>query len=162
MELKKILLGGAGAYGLYWLYQHGVFGGAAPAASPSSTPTNPTTQPVQNPTVQPPNTKALVLARAGNDPNELLTFDQWNFFYSQIRGIPGPDPNQFLDQAHRSQNLSIDEWWGDMTSAGFSGLGCAECPKTNCGGCAHSKRAGFSRRGTPRNPHVQIPRGVIG
>jgi hypothetical protein len=60
---------------------------------------------------------------SGGFATDLLTFDDWNFYYSQVRGITGPDPNMNLTSTTRNMKMSAQQWWGYMTQDGFSGLG---------------------------------------
>lgn len=49
-----------------------------------------------------------------------LTSHEWNWFYSQVRGVPGPDPGPlFADPLRR---MSVEEYWPAISAAGFSGL----------------------------------------
>src|SRR5579864_7748972 len=117
----KLAIGGGV---LYYLYESGwlssLSGGLLPAPAAAS--------PVLSAggaaaSVVHPDTFTLVRQAAGLQPGALQTFDQWNFYYNKVRGIPGPDPSNFLDAAHRSQNLTDSEWWADMQQGGFSGMG---------------------------------------
>jgi hypothetical protein len=60
---------------------------------------------------------------SGGDPTSMQTFDTWNYFYQQVRGIAGPDPGQYLSSADRQEKMSVQEWWSFMIGAGFSGMG---------------------------------------
>jgi hypothetical protein len=53
----------------------------------------------------------------------LQTVDVWNYYYQQIRGIPGPAPETLFPNNDRNEKYSMDEWWAAMTGQGFSGLG---------------------------------------
>ena len=72
------------------------------------------------------NTKSLVVAAAtagGAAPNSYQTVDVWNYYYNQVRGIPGPAPEQVFPGVDRNKTYSVDEWWNALTGAGFSGIG---------------------------------------
>lgn len=84
------------------------------------------TQTTNTTTVFNTDTLALVAKKAndsGTDPNSLQTFDTWNYFYANVRGIEGPDPSVYLSAANRSMLMSINEWAGYMAKGGFSGMG---------------------------------------
>lgn len=53
----------------------------------------------------------------------MQTVDVWNYYYQQIRGIPGPAPETLFPSNDRNEKYSMDEWWSAMTGQGFSGLG---------------------------------------
>jgi hypothetical protein len=123
------------AGGAYLLYESGILSsltggllpapaGSAPATTSTTTGSTSTGSPTNPTTTAPgtPNTLALVAAAAGG-ANQLLTFDQWNYYYKSVRGIAGPDPSLYLSSANRDMNLSINEWWTYMQQAGLSGLG---------------------------------------
>ena len=104
-----------------------------------------TTPQANNPTLA--NTVSLVAAamkKAGNDPTQMYTFDTWNYWYQQVRGIPGPDPNQYLSAANRSENISISEWQGYMQQGGFNGLGLL----------AHRINPYWNPQGTPEGDNL--------
>lgn len=128
--------------GLYVLYQSGLLsqisGGLIPTPAPSTggggttgggsssggtvssgggTPVNPNTPPPGT-----LDTKTLVGQAAGG-ANQLFTFDQWNWFYERVRGIPGPDPSIYLSAQNRNKTLTLSEWWAFMQAAGLNGLG---------------------------------------
>lgn len=121
--LTTVALVGVGGY---LAYQMGLFNslfGAAPATT-GTTGGGSGSSNVNNPTNPPPgtlDTRGLVAQRAGN-PNS-MTFDQWNYFYAIVRGVPGPDPATYLSGDQRARQLTINEWWAYMQSAGMNGLG---------------------------------------
>ncbi len=70
-----------------------------------------------------PDIKALVAAAAAraNRPT-LQTFDEWNWFYSQVRGVPGPAIEDVFPGRDRGYRMAIDEWWAGVSQHGLSGL----------------------------------------
>src|SRR5579863_492640 len=147
---KVLLIGGGG----YLLYQTGILsaltGGLIPApaaagsppstssgstGTPSSGPTNTTAPPPTNPAAPPPATPTwqLVLAKATaqNPPaNPLtLTWDQWNYYLSQVSGLTGSSLPQASAVPAIVQNpnqlLQVSQWWAyaQQASPGLSGLG---------------------------------------
>jgi hypothetical protein len=157
--MTSILKWAAIAAGAYWLYESGLLSsfGLAPAAtstgSTAAPPPNPAGAPPTNTATTTP-TKSLVLAAAQSATGlaaPLLTFDQWNAYYQRVRGIAGPDPGIYLTGASRTENLSIDEWWGDMQQSGFSGF-------------VRSGMGGFVTREmqyTYENPFTPPPEGLV-
>jgi hypothetical protein len=129
--LDLALIGG----GAFLAYETGLLsmltGGLIPAPGSTTTTTTtppapgaPTSPPV-NPVTPPPGTTTVldqVAAKAGG-ASQLLSFDQWNYAYQAVRGVPGPAPDQFLSAADRFKLISINEWWGYMQQAGLSGIG---------------------------------------
>jgi hypothetical protein len=103
--------------------------GTTTNANNPGTSTNPstTTNTTNTNNALPPNTKSLVLNAATQygvgGAGALNSVDTWNYFYNQIRGIPGPAPEDLFPNNDKNQKYSIDEWWAAMTSKGFSGLG---------------------------------------
>jgi hypothetical protein len=89
------------------------------------------------------------LQASGVDPTSYQTFDTWNFYYQKTRGIAGPDPGTFLTSSTRSELMSLDQWWGYMTSAGFSGMGLI----------AHAVNPYHNYQGTPFGANV-VPNGM--
>lgn len=116
MKIATVLVGAGVAAAL--AYKLGYLDQFLPA---DLDPVSPITPEPSNPAVAAPNTKGMVLAAAGGG-SPMLSFDAWNAFYRSVRGINGPDPNDFLTVSTRSQNLSIEEWWNYMGRAGFSGI----------------------------------------
>lgn len=101
------LVGGAA----YCAYKSGLFGGAS-----SSTPA--ATTPAATPSVD---LKALV---TGRTDQTLLNADEWNYYYTQVRGTPGPDPTAIWPNQDRSYRMTFDEWLSGIRAKqpGFSGL----------------------------------------
>jgi len=121
MKILEIgLIAGAG----YLLLKSGILSSlTGTTAAASSGGTTMTSNPV-NPSAPPPgalDTLSLVRQRAAGASS--LTFDQWNYLYSLVRGTPGPDPSVFLIPDQRGKLLSINEWWAYIQSAGMNGLG---------------------------------------
>jgi hypothetical protein len=86
---------------------------------------------------------------AGVNPNtQLFTFDQWNYYYQAVRGIPGPDPKSVVGYTP-GENISITEWWSYMSGSGFSGLGAI----------GHGINPYANPQGTPFRQNL-IPRGI--
>lgn len=79
------------------------------------------------------NTKNLVLKAAAGQlaDDQLLSGDQWNYFYEKVRGTSGPDPTELWPDRDRAFRMSVDEWWSSVSAKGFTGLGC---PGGLCGG----------------------------
>jgi hypothetical protein len=128
-----VTLGLAAAAG-YLLYQYGLPDFASPAAPP----VNPAVPEPAPAVVATAPTRALVLKSAAVTPDHLYNTDEWNHFYNQVRGIPGPAPEDLFPSQPRERRVTIDEWWAAMQGKGFSGLGCG-----------------------PRNPFVREPGGCL-
>ena len=56
------------------------------------------------------------------DPTSYQSVDTWNYYYNQVRGIPGPSPETLFVGVDRNKLYSINEWWTAMTGQGFSGF----------------------------------------
>lgn len=84
----------------------------------------PAVQPPAQPPSQPPaTTRNLVLAAATAAGNTgLQTFDVWNYYYAQVRGIPGPAIEDALPGTLRDYKMTVDQWWAGVSSVGVSGL----------------------------------------
>jgi len=125
--LKAALIGG----GAYLLYESGILssltGGAIPSpvssatpASVSTTPSNPNSPSPTNPNSPPPATPTwtLVLQKAissnpGIQQPVMLTFYQWNYYYTQVTGLPGPAPDS-LPSFNANQLLQVSQWWAGV------------------------------------------------
>ncbi|MBZ5580904.1 MAG: hypothetical protein LAQ30_01640 [Acidobacteriia bacterium] len=133
--LKYALIGG----GLAWLFFSdqikaalAIGATAAPPASPA--PADTTTPAPQPAALDTTSAKARLLAAASKDPaytagQGTLNIWQWNYYYSQIRGVPGPDATAigFADGATR---VTVDEYWAAMTG---HGLGAIRRRRTHAG-----------------------------
>lgn len=128
-NLLTLLAVGVGGYLLYENYlaptavvttSNGVpvtsVGSGTPVTTPASAGTNQTVAPTTLQLV------ANAVSKDGGDPNGRMSFDQWNYYFAMVRGVPGPDPASAAPSYDRNYLYSITEWWGKMTNAGFSGL----------------------------------------
>ncbi len=136
MDLLKL---GLMAGGAYLLYETGILssltGGLFPAPAspglPSGTPQNPATPSPSNPASPGPDTRGLLLSTVqkyiqnnagakfqGSLSYPLITGDQWNYFYNQVRGRDPLGAGVTVPAG----NISVDEFWGPVSAAGFSGL----------------------------------------
>lgn len=84
-------------------------------------------------------TRSLVLSTAEKALNvtapPLLNSDQWNYYYSQVRNVPGIDPLLLFPGVDRSKTYTVDEWWSASQARGLSG--CGSCPgRRGLGGCS--------------------------
>jgi hypothetical protein len=126
MQVKDLLGFGAVVVGGYFLLKE-VFGIDVLASLGIGTPVAPTqtTPQVTDPTVvAAANTKSQVLAAmvaGGFDASKYHTVSEYNWFYSKVRGIPGP--SNLIPGDTGSTLYSFDEWWTALVGAGFSGLG---------------------------------------
>lgn len=68
------------------------------------------------------NLRARVLAAAGVPDSQLLTFDQWNYYFRTVRGVDGPAPEDAMPGQDRNRLLSIDEWLKLATPLGVGSL----------------------------------------
>lgn len=64
------------------------------------------------------------MAAAGDDPTKSYTVYGWNYYYTEVTGVPGPDPGLILPNSANpdSELIDINTWWAGMQNAGFSGL----------------------------------------
>ncbi len=164
--LKFALIGG----GAYLLYESGILssltGGAiaspssttqpappatpAPASStssPSTVPPQSTASPAPAPPAAVPTWQRVLDAAGGGNPAQ--TFDQWNYFFQQVTGTPGPDPVPFVGAAgsdSRNQNLQVAQWWNFIQQW-----------KPGLQGISGFRRAPYFAAAPPRNPRAQMP-----
>lgn len=138
MKILPIALTAAGAYVAYKMGLFNSLFGSTPATTSTTGGGGSTGTGVNNPTNPSPgtlDTRGLVAQRAGN-PNS-MTFDQWNYIYALVRGVPGPDPAMYLSADQRARQLTINEWWSYMQQAGMNGLGItARVPRPGLSGYA--------------------------
>lgn len=68
---------------------------------------------------------AQVQAAASQAGYVLLNADQWNWFYEQVTGNAGPDPEyyRFFPAGQRDMQMSVETWWAHMERVGVAGLG---------------------------------------
>lgn len=123
MDIGKLLLFGGIGFVAYEYFTGGFetatsttppVGGIQPAnspAPPASTAANPLT--TQN--------MVLALAAKQNPPFTQGTVDQWDYYYSQARGIDAPDPGGYVTADQRSEILTFPEWWALASAHGLSG-----------------------------------------
>jgi hypothetical protein len=112
-DVLKYLLIGVGGY----LLIRQIFGHHETAVS---APPEPTPSPVPG-----PDTKRLVLEaaqKAGNGDNPMLTFDQWNYYYEQVRGAHGPAIEDAMPGVDRNFRMTVDEWWAAVQKVGLRGV----------------------------------------
>lgn len=67
-------------------------------------------------------TLELVKSAAAKAGFSEATADQWNWFYEQARGVPGPDPASIWPNRDRAYRMTAEEWFAGVGS-GLSGLG---------------------------------------
>jgi CubicO group peptidase (beta-lactamase class C family) len=116
-DLGKILLLGGAAYLAYEFF---FAPAAAPATAPAAGP-QPATAPT--PTANPQTTQQLIQAAAAADtpPFTQGTADQWDVYYSRVRGIAAPDPGSYLTADNRAEIFTFPEWWALASAHGLSG-----------------------------------------
>lgn len=114
------------AVGGFVLYEY-LTHSSVPASSTTSTDPSASTTPSGGTAAAGSTTKTLVAAKAaqaGYGPGSLLNWDQWNYFFTQARGVPGPSyPADFYNGRDSQYKMTIDEWWAGYSSLGLSGLG---------------------------------------
>lgn len=123
------------AIGGYWLleqmnYVPCLFGctAATPSTGTATTPQaanpNNATTAATTSSATPSAIQAAMVANH-DDFTKMHTAWQWNYYYQNVRGIPGPDPNVLFpnNPYATSQEFTFDEWWSAMQGQGFSGLG---------------------------------------
>lgn len=131
-SIVKIGLIGAGAFVAYELFFKGhlppILSSVPPSATSSATqqPQN-TPSPASVSVAAAATTKDLIVRAAQSGApagwDHLYTWDQWNYFYAQVRGVPGPDLSNAWPGRDRGYRMAIDEYWAAMTAQGLSGLG---------------------------------------
>lgn len=89
-------------------------GTSNPPAPPASTPPPPS-QPVPIQTLV-----SNAAARAGYPAGSLLSFDEWNYFYQQVRGAYGPAWEDANPTKPREYKMSLAEWWAMVSPLGVS------------------------------------------
>ncbi len=53
-----------------------------------------------------------------------LSYDQWNWYYAAVRGVPGPSWEDAIGGTHdRSWKMTVDEYLALVAAKGFSGAG---------------------------------------
>ncbi len=122
MDIGKLLLLGGAAYIAYEYF-------IAPASTPVATApggiqaATMTTAPPAPPAANPLTTQGMVLgiANAQNPPFTEGTVDQWDYYYTQARGIPAPDPGGYVTSDQRAEILTFPEWWALASAHGLSG-----------------------------------------
>lgn len=127
--LKIAALAGGGL--LLWPHLQDFLSGATGQAL-TTTPTAPAppivkeTPPEPAPAPAPPLTQSVrqqVAAAAQKDGLTMLTWDQWNFYYAQIRGASAGG----WDEANtggrpREYRMTLDEWYSTVAPWGLSGV----------------------------------------
>lgn len=122
MNWKVLLIGGAIAYMVFRDQINAALDSTAPAALPAVAQT-PSAIPIAA-GLDNTNTKSLIQQAAfkgGGSPDNMLTVDQWNYYYAQVRGIPAPGANAIGFPAGE-ERVTLDEYWAAMTSAGLGVL----------------------------------------
>lgn len=99
-----------------------------PTSTTTATTTNTTTTNTPTSTVsqnQTMNAIQAAMVKANDDPTQYHTVYEWNYYYTQVRGVQGPDPNMLFpgNPSATSELFSFSEWWSAMTGNGFSGMG---------------------------------------
>lgn len=117
-EAIKIALLLLGVY-LVWRYlssRLGITSGAQPTAAAEGAPTR-----AALPSAT-PDLVAAAAAQAGYGPGSVLNADQWNYFYSQVRGEAGPDPLAVWPDRDRGYRMTLEEWWAGASQKGLAGV----------------------------------------
>jgi hypothetical protein len=142
MDAGKVIGFGLLAVGGYWLLEElgivpcvfGCTAAATPVATPATNTTNTTastsvtaSQAVSQTGIATASTIQKVEAKmvaAGDDPTKTYTVYGWNYYYTEVTGVPGPDPSLVLPNSANpdSELIDINTWWAGMQNAGFSGL----------------------------------------
>ena len=77
---------------------------------------------VQNPAYSPTTRDRVAnAARLAGNP-DLLSFDQWNYYFEQVRGIPGPPIEAVFPNLNRATRMSVDDWWNAIAARGLEEL----------------------------------------
>lgn len=97
--------------------------GAGAGTSPPAPANN--TQPPAAPPTPPPsaaiNLESLIRAAAGKPrASDLLSFDQWNYFYQKVRGVAGPAVEDAFPGMDRAYLMNYEEWQRGVAPFGIS------------------------------------------
>ena len=124
--MNSALKWGLIAGGVYLLFRDqinflltGTTADATPATTTSTTPATPAATPEASASLA--TVKEKMRQAAATDvffANGLGTWDHWNYYYSQFRGVDAPGP---ADGDH-DRKISLDEFIAPITSQGLSGL----------------------------------------
>jgi len=124
----KIVLILVGAY-LIWQYLSRRATAQPKAEGEAKAP--PPTQPTAAAALTTPSLVATAAAEAGYPVGALLNADEWNYFYTQVRGTPGADPLEVWPERDRTYKMTVSEWWTGVSAHGLTGLRtvrrCAVC-----------------------------------
>jgi hypothetical protein len=112
--LKALLILGGGGLAV-WYFMRGQTAAQPTAAQP------------EQPAAPAPSTATKDLIRtastkAGYAADGRLNYDQWNYFYRQVRGVDGPDPETVFPGQDRTFLLTLDEYWAGASQHGLSGI----------------------------------------
>lgn len=120
MDIGKLLLLGGAAY---IAYEYFIAPAATPAAAAPAGGIQPAAPATPPPAANPLTTQQMVLAAAAkaNPPFTQGTVDQWDFYYTQARGIDAPDPGGYVTADQRAEILTFPEWWALASAHGLSG-----------------------------------------
>jgi hypothetical protein len=66
-------------------------------------------------------TKGLMRQQSGG--LQVGTYDQWNYYYSHIRGVDAPARALVFPGVDAAFKFTLDEWWAGVAAKGLSGLG---------------------------------------
>lgn len=125
-NLIKFGLIGAAGYLLWQRFTPVLEPVATPAAPGLAPNTAATPTPAAVTQAQSSATRDLVLQAARRAMpagwDSLLNSHEWNYYYTAVRGVPGPDPGVAFP-GRENMRMSVDEWWsGASTRGGISGL----------------------------------------
>ena len=70
--------------------------------------------------------RSLMMAKAGDylqQQGGLLNGDQWSYYFTEVRGVPGPDTTAVWKDRDRSYKMTIDEDLGATGLRGGIGMG---------------------------------------
>lgn len=96
------------AAGGYLLYRYFVAGSAIDGASAGNSTAG-------------PSVRDLVWAAAGKPAT--LSFDQWNYYYAQVAGKPGPAPEEVgITRIDPMPQITVDQWYQALQDAGLAGV----------------------------------------
>lgn len=117
--LKYALLAG-GAFLAYRQFAAPAQTSVDPTPAPTGTSGGAASTPPPTPVPQTLDLAAVIRAAAGKPgANDRLTFDAWNWYFQQARGIPGPAIEDVLPGTDRGYLMTFDEWRAAVAKKGI-------------------------------------------
>jgi hypothetical protein len=129
MQTKDYMFMGIAGAALYYLYEKGYLAsfGLVPTTAVATTTTTSPQAAAQSAATTTVLQQMINLASKNNqyvNQGGLLTYDQWSYFYTQVRGVGAPVRNDLASPPDINKLMTLQEWYALVSNAagGLQGI----------------------------------------